>query len=69
MSWQLCLLIVQYKDYQGGTKVEMMSQGAGKVISSFNAVLYSHFLQEGAYRNLSEIKFLANPRSLSDVLY
>ena len=33
-----------------------------------NTLLDSHFLQEGEPRNLSEIKFLANPRSLLDII-
>ena len=37
-------------------------------MNGLNPLLDSHFLQEGAPRNLPEIKFLANPRSLLDVI-
>ena len=37
-------------------------------VNGLNTIFDSHFLQEGAHRNLSEIKILANPRSLLDVI-
>ena len=37
-------------------------------MNGLNSLFDSHFLQEGAPRNLSEIKFLANPRSLLEVI-
>ena len=40
----------------------------GTAMNGLNPSIHSHFLQEGAPRNPSEIKFLANPRSLLDVI-
>ena len=38
-------------------------------MNGLNSVFDSHFLQEVAPRNLSEIKFRANPKSLLDIIY
>ena len=40
----------------------------GGAMNGLNTIFDSHFLQEGAPRNLSEIAILANPRSLLDVI-
>ena len=40
----------------------------GEAMNGLNSLLDSHFLQEGVPRNVSEIKILANPRSLLDVI-
>ena len=40
----------------------------GGAMNHLNPLLHSHFYQESALRNLSEMKFLANPRSLLDII-
>jgi len=65
-----CLeMTAQASLYSNFTIIYQASDVVVVAMNGLNSLLDSQFLQEGAPRFLSAVKFLANPRSLLDVMH